>query len=82
MRIQVSDGERNIRFWLPTNLVFSRLTALIGSAATNKYTPEYRLTTEQIDALFAEFRRVKKKYGSWDLVDVQSADGHVVNVIL
>ena len=32
--------------------------------------------------LFAEFRRIKKKHGTWVLVEVESADGDLVNVIL
>lgn len=82
MRIQICDGERNIRILLPTCLIFSRLTAWIGSAAINKYVPQRSLSGEQIDKIFAEFRRIKTKHGRWDLVDVESADGEKVKVIL
>ena len=82
MRIQIRDGERNIRILLPTCLIFSRLTAWIGSAAINKYAPQRRLSAAQIDAIFAEFRRIKTKHGNWDLVDVEASDGQIVKIIL
>ena len=82
MRIQVKDGEHHIRILLPTRLIFSRLTAWIGSVAINKYVPQRSLSGEQIDKIFAEFRRIKAKHGRWDLVDVESADGEKVKVIL
>lgn len=82
MRVLVNNGEHNIRILLPTRLVFSRLTALIGGVAIEKYAPECSLSLQQIDAVFAEFRRIKSKYGRWELVDVQSSNGQTVNVIL
>ena len=82
MRIQVKDGEQNFRLLLPTGLIFSRLTALIGGAAIKKYAPDQKISPAQIGALFAEFRRIKRKHGHWDLVDVESADGKCVKIIL
>ena len=40
------------------------------------------ISPEALTALFAEFRRIKKKHGSWELVDIESADGGLVKVIL
>ena len=82
MWIHVKDGENNIRILLPTGLVFSRLTAMIGVAVIKKYAPERGISAKQIDALFAEFRRIKRRYGRWELVDVESADGQIVKIIL
>lgn len=82
MRIHVKDGENNIRILLPTGLVFSRLTAMIGVAVIKKYAPERGISAKQIDALFAEFHRIKRRYGRWELVDVESADGQIVKIIL
>lgn len=82
MKIQVSDGGHNIRILLPTQLVFSRLTAKIGGAAIEKYVPECGLTAKQIEALFAEFRRLKSNRRHWELADVQCSDGQIVKVIL
>lgn len=40
------------------------------------------LSAKQLDALFAEFRRIKKKHGRWELVDVESSNGDLVKIIL
>ncbi len=84
MRIQISTDDHNIRICLPNGLFFNRLTAAIGIRAMQKYAPEQLrdLSPKQINALFSEFRRIKKKYGSLDLVDVQSSDGQIVKIIL
>ena len=84
MRIQVSGGSHNIKLVLPTALVFNRTIARIGIYYMKKYAPDQvqELTYEQLDALFAEFRRIKSKHGFWTLVDVQSADGQLVKIIL
>ena len=55
---------------------------MIGVAVIKKYAPERGISAKQIDALFAEFRRIKRRYGRWELVDVESADGQIVKIIL
>ena len=84
MRIRVSDGHRDIRIWIPSGLVFNKLTVSIGIWAMKKYTPQYscNLTAEQLNAVFSELRRIKAKHGSWELVNVQGSDGEMVRVIL
>lgn len=37
---------------------------------------------EALYAICAELRRIKKKHGSWELVDVESAGGERVKVVL
>jgi hypothetical protein len=84
VRIRVSDGHRDIRIWIPSGLVFNKLTISIGIWAMKKYTPQYswNLTAEQLNAVFSELRRIKAKHGSWELVNVQGSDGEMVRVIL
>lgn len=40
------------------------------------------LPEEAVYALCDEIRRIKKKHGSWELVNVESSDGDKVNIIL
>ena len=37
---------------------------------------------EALDKLFGEFRRIKRQYGHWDLVEVSEADGTEVKITL
>ena len=84
MRIRVQAEGRNINIALPTCMIFSKAVARIANTAGRKYAGDAmaQITPEQMDALFAEFRRIKKKYGSWELVDVESAGGEKVKIIL
>lgn len=40
------------------------------------------LSPQDMKRLFAELRRIKKRYGSWELVEVCSADGQRVRITL
>lgn len=40
------------------------------------------LSDEAVYALCAELMRIKRKYGSWDLVEVESSDGSQVLICL
>ena len=76
--------DHNINLWLPTNLIFSDLIATVGAKTGRKYAADAmgNVTPEQLRQLFREFRRIKRKYGSWELVEVRSSEGYVVSVIL
>ena len=84
MRIQIRNSEHNINLLLPTWLVFGRLTAKVTVFALRYYTTDELsgLSPEKLTALFAELRRIKAIHGRWELVDVRSADGGIVKVIL
>lgn len=84
MKIHIQSGKQVIRLRFPTMLVFSRGFAWLGKRYGLKYAgPAMEdIPPEAIDALFAEFRRMKKKHGSWELVNIESADGSKVLVIL
>lgn len=81
MKIHIESEEQNLRFWIPTNLVFSRGMAWLGSRYGLRYS-NVSISPEDISRLFAEFRRIKDRYGAWELVNIESADGNQVKVIL
>ena len=84
MKIHIRSAEANLKLWLPTNLIFSKPVALLGGTVGRKYAGDAMkdLSSKDLDRLFAEFRRIKKKYGAWDLVEVESAEGDIVRVTL
>ena len=84
MRINITDGERNICIPLPTSLLFSDLTAYICTKAIERYVPEraHYFNDYQLKALFQAIRQIKRQRGSWVLVDVKSADGQTVKITI
>lgn len=84
MRIRIQSVEHQFTVLLPTRLVFSKATVWLANHFGRKYAGDAMkdIPPEAMDALFAEFRRIKKKHGSWELVDVETAGGERVKVVL
>lgn len=85
MRILVeSHDEKAIRLIFPTVMIFNRLTAAIGSTAIKQHlgTDLTEFKPEDINKLFRELRRMKRKYPHLELVSVDSADGDKVRITL
>lgn len=84
MKILIDSGSRSFSVHLPTGLVFSRLGAGVASLAVRNHAPEAvnTIPAEAMFALFAELRRVKRKYGEWELVDVAGSKGERVKIFL
>ena len=84
MRIRIHSEDCNLNLRLPTNLIFSDLTAVLGGTVGKKYAGNAMegLTPGQMKRLFREFRRIKRQYGSWELVDIQSANGEHIHITL
>ena len=83
MKIQIREAERNFCLNLPTNLIFSRLVlrlALKHSSINSRKIDG--LTADAADALSADIQRIKKRHGTWELVEVRSADGETVKITL
>lgn len=84
MKILIKSGSQNLRIRIPTGLVFSPIVARLGCRYGLQYAGDAMkdISPEALAALFAEFRRIKKKHGSWDLVDIVCTDGSLVRVTL
>ena len=84
MKIIVKSGEHDIRLGIPTALIFSKGSTFLAEKLGRKYSPESMvdIPPEAIPALCAELRKIKKKYGTYELVEVESADGRYVKITL
>lgn len=84
MKIHIKSKDQNLRIRIPTCLAFSPLVARLGCHYGLQYAGEAMkdISPEALKALFAEFRRIKKIHGSWNLVDIESAAGDLVKVTL
>lgn len=81
MKIRIRHKKLRLTFLLPTNLLFGRGTLWLAERAFRQG-PENPLPPQALPALFAEVRRVKKKHGTWELVEIESSDGESIRVWL
>ena len=83
MKIRIRSYERRFTLILPTRLLLSKGAVKLGLRIGKRCSisvPDIPLKI--VDALCDEVKRIKKKHGSWELVDVQSADGEQINIRL
>lgn len=87
MKIDITTDEgKRIFLWFPTRLLLNRLTVAIGVAYINKSKRNYgipKLSYSLVMPLVKEIHRQRRIQGrKWTLVDVVSADGEGVKIIL
>ena len=89
MRIKVRTEDAKFKHIFPNFFVFIRLTWSIISKAVagqlSKSSPgigNINIDSAMAGQLMAELRRIKRRYGRFTLVDVESADGDIVKIIL
>lgn len=84
MKIQIRGGGHDLNLRFPTWLCFSKTAVWLANHVGRKYAEDAMkdIPPEALEALFAEFRRIKKKHGSWELVNVESSAGEQVKAIL
>ena len=81
MRIHIRSEGKNLRFRIPTNFVFSRGIAWLAVRYGMRYS-SVNVSSEQLLRLFAEFRQIKRKFGTWELVNIESADEKKIKILL
>lgn len=87
MKIDIKSSERRrILLWFPTRLILNRLTASIFVSKINKENKESgapKITVRQFMPLVREIHRCRRRRDEkWVLVDVKSADGERVKIVL
>lgn len=92
MRIEVKSDGHNITVPIPTRLIFSKVSVWawlkIMRSSAGKHIPDHvmdgmdGLSDQAVYALCNEILRIKKRYGSWNLVELKSSDGTQVLIRL
>ena len=81
MRITVREGGgKNICLIFPTGLVLNRVTAAIGSVQLRK--ENISISAEQLHVLFRTIKDYKKAHRDWKMVEVQSSEGDMVEIVM
>ena len=84
MKIQIQNGEKDLVIPIPDFLLSPKLIPWLAEKFGRKAAPEVleQIPPEVLEYLFRELRSIKKKHGSWELVDIQSANGDKIHIIL
>lgn len=84
MKILIRTQKKTLCLYVPTFLLCSKGLILLGLRIGKKYDPEHvpDLKPEAVGALCREMKRIKKKHGSWELLDLESSDGDHVQILL
>ena len=84
MRITVkSSGMRRFTIFLPTGMIFSPTLLRLGMGIGRKYTSTVPdISKEDLQLLCKAIKQVKRRYGHYELVSVESSDGDLVRIIL
>lgn len=85
MKIKVNEsGGKGFSLSLPTRMIFSpkllQFAIRTGRKHADAGIPD--IPPETVKSLCAEVKRIKKKSGTWTLVDIESADGDLVQITL
>ena len=84
MKIRIETAEKNLTIPVPDALLSPKLIPWIAEKIGRKKAPEAleRIPPGALEVIFRELRRTKKRYGSWELVDIQSANGEHIRITL
>lgn len=84
MRIRIKSEGHNLVFALPTRLIFSKTAVRFANTVGRRYadTAMKDIPPQALELLCCELRRIKSAHGKWELVDIESANGDIVKIIL
>lgn len=84
MKITIRNHEgKGFTIPLPTALLSNPTLVTFGLRISRKASASAPdLSAETVQSFCAAIKQVKRQYGTWELVHVESADGDIVSVIL
>lgn len=83
MKLHIRSEERSFTVILPTRILFSKHILKFGWKLGKRYSDAVpNISPAAVDALCDEICRIKQTHASWELVDIQSADGEQIRIVL
>ena len=85
MKIKIIDKEQNLSLWIPTRLLLNRFFASLVPIFVNKELKKYkiRLSGSICRKFVRSFYKTRRHFGGKiELVEVESADGSFVKIVL
>ncbi len=83
MKVRIRSEERRFTIALPTRMLFSKGLLKFGLKVGKRYSDAVPdIPPAVVDEFCNEIRRIKKIHSSWELVNIQSASGDEIQVIL
>lgn len=84
MKITIETGTEHREIRIPDGLLFNSVSLWLIQSAIKKSSPVDlgKLNGRTRRAVLAEIRKVRKQYGSWKLVDIESASGEMVSITI
>lgn len=84
MKICISSNHQNIKLYFPTRLIFNTITAKFANTLGRRFANDSLkdISPEALELLCAELGNVKKKYGKWELLQIKSASGEIIEITL
>ena len=78
MKIHIEKQNHKRSILLPTNFLLSKSMVKVGMFLIK----DSEINKEAAYAICEELRRIKKKYGTWELIDLRSVDGERITITL
>ena len=84
MKIRIESADKVTTIPVPDFLISPKLIPFLVEKLGRKHAPEAmeRIPPEMLEQIFRELRNKKKKYGAWELVDIQSSNGDRIHITL
>ena len=84
MRIKVkASGMRQFTIAVPTAMIFSPMLARLGLRIGRRYSAEVPdISDRDLRAVCKAVKQVKRRYGRYELVSVESSGGDEVSIFL
>ena len=82
MKIRIRSQKTRLVLMIPTRLLCSRMAASITAKALSASVPSVSLCSEDLYRICRAIRKYRKDVGRLNLVDIQTAEGEIIQISL